>query len=408
MNILFVEEDLKIINQINREFKQSNHSFILLNNHKKLKVLLKNSKYIDLIITSLDFSDLNCFEYLKMIRDINQDVSIVILSSNDFTFSVKSVVDLKIDCYIDKNNFLGKLKSILNLVDYKIQSERLNKTFKEFSFYSETDLDGNIIEVSDSLCELTGYRKEQLLGQKHSILKYPNDEYIKYQDLWNTITSGEPWSGELQINNKMGNTVWYRTVIFPKKDNCGKIIAYGAKRQDITDKIEFERLSMIDSLTGLYNRRYFDKIFKKEINRAKRIKEDLIFMIIDIDKFKLYNDYYGHLSGDQTLKKIANILQINYSRANDFIFRLGGEEFGIITSSDNSEKALLYVEKMRKEIENTKINHIKTENKILTISIGIFVLKPEDNFTENEIYDFADIALYKAKKALGNKVIIYK
>ncbi|QKF73773.1 response regulator receiver-modulated diguanylate cyclase (PAS domain) [Aliarcobacter faecis] len=408
MNILFVEEDLKIINQINREFNQSNHSFILLNNHKKLKVLLKNSKYIDLIITSLDFTDLNCFEYLKMIRDINKDISIVVLSSNDFTFSVKSIVDLKIDCYIDKNNFLGKLKSILNLLDYKIQSERLNKTFKEFSFYSETDLNGNIIEVSDSLCELTGYRKEQLIGQKHSILKHPNDEYIKYQDLWKTIISGNSWCGELQINDKSGNSIWYRTIIFPKMDSCGKIVAYGAKRQDITDKIEFERLSMTDSLTGLHNRRYFDKIFKNEINRAKRIKEDLILMIIDIDKFKLYNDYYGHLNADEVLKKIANILQMNYNRANDFIFRLCKEEFAILTSSDNSEKALLYVEKMRKEIENTKINHIKTENKILTISIGIFVLRPEDNFTENEIYDFADIALYKAKKALGNKVIIYK
>ena len=130
--------------------------------------------------------------------------------------------------------------------------------------------------------------------------------------------------------------------------------------------------------------------------------------MLDIDNFKKYNDRYGHYEGDKALKKVASILRRNANRANDFAFRLGGEEFAIITSNLSSEKIPLYAEKIRESIFNQKILHIdNVDIGFLSISIGVFSFEVESNYTCDDIYKFADGALYEAKKLGRNKVVFY-
>ena len=255
---------------------------------------------------------------------------------------------------------------------------------------------------------MIGFKKEELLGQKHSILRHPAEDSLKYVEMWETITKGKNWTGEFRCKDKFGHDIWYNSIVFPKKDLNGKIIGYGAKRQDITDKKIAELQSITDDLTNLYNKRFFKQIFMTEKNRAKREKKNLVLLMIDIDNFKKYNDIYGHLEGDKALKKVASILKINTKRANDFAFRLGGEEFAIITSNITLEKISKNAQKIKEAIINLKITH-KDNSDIgfISISIGVFNLEAQSSYCCDEIYKFADIALYEAKNAGRNQVILY-
>ena len=280
------------------------------------------------------------------------------------------------------------------------------KQFKEFSHYSETDLAGVIIDVSDSFCELLGYKKIELIGQTHSIIKHPKEDTAKYRQLWKNLSEGKSWIGELRCVDKEGKDVWYNTNIFPRINTNNETIGYVAKRYNIADQKHAELLSITDDLTSLYNRRYFNKIFCKEKERALREKNNLIFIMIDIDYFKLYNDTYGHLQGDEALKQIASAIQKSSRRANDFSFRLGGEEFCIITSGMEKEKAIFYGESILQEIQSLKISHEKSPYGFLTVSMGIYIFHPNYFLECKEIYKLADEALYEAKNSGRNRLHI--
>ena len=117
---------------------------------------------------------------------------------------------------------------------------------------------------------------------------------------------------------------------------------------------------------------------------------------------------YGHFEGDKALKKVASIIRSNAKRANDFGFRLGGEEFAIITSNLSTDKIMKYSQKIRESIFNQKIIH-KDNSDIgfLSVSIGVFNFEIKDSYCCDEIYKFADIALYRAKNSGRNKVVVY-
>ena len=385
MNILYVESDEKLINLINENCSESVNEIILLNNPKDALSLLKQTNNIELIITEINFSTLDVISYLKEIRKLKKDILIVITSKLDIYLSSSEFLDLNISAILNKPLSFDKLKKTIdnlfkeiNIVLNKREVEELKlfiKPFKEFSFYSETDLDGNITDISDSLCDLLGFNKEELIGKKHSIIKHPSENPLKYVEIWQTILKGKIWTGELICKDKFGHDIWYKSIIFPKKDINGVIVGYGAKRQDITDRKIAELQSITDDLTNLYNKRFFKQIFSSERNRAKRNKKNLVLLMLDIDNFKKYNDIYGHFEGDKALKKVASVIRSNAKRANDFAFRLGGEEFAIITSNLFTDKIMKYAQKIRESIFNQKIIHKDNlDIGFLSVSIGVFKL----------------------------------
>jgi diguanylate cyclase (GGDEF)-like protein/PAS domain S-box-containing protein len=179
---------------------------------------------------------------------------------------------------------------------------------------------------------------------------------------------------------------------------------------DITEMYKirhmYEELSIRDALTGVYNRRYFNETFPHELNRAKRVGESFCFAILDVDNFKLYNDNYGHDMGDVALQKLANKIEAYTARSNEYFFRLGGEEFGIIFSGYTKEKFLYYLQNLCKEVEKLGIEHkYNKPSGVLTISIGVCFLEEADDNTKN-IYKKADLALYKAKESGRNRVVL--
>lgn len=164
-----------------------------------------------------------------------------------------------------------------------------------------------------------------------------------------------------------------------------------------------QELSITDTLTGVYNRRYFEQKFPEELELAKRYRSYLTVCILDIDDFKNYNDKNGHLAGDVCLKKIAEIIKTTL-RSGDTVFRYGGEEFVFLLPATNREGAIIASERVRKNVENADIEYKEKQplGKV-TVSIG-FAVYPLDAQDATSLIKIADENLYKAKTTGKNKV----
>lgn len=169
------------------------------------------------------------------------------------------------------------------------------------------------------------------------------------------------------------------------------------KKLKIANK-KLENVSYTDSLTNLHNRRYFNFVYERELRRAKRTKSYITFMMLDIDYFKQYNDTYGHIQGDYALKSVATVLKETLKRPSDFVFRLGGEEFGILFIDVDEENSAKLAQKLCDAIRDKEIKHENSKvNKYLTVSIGVICCKISDSIDENILITCADNMLYKAK-----------
>jgi diguanylate cyclase (GGDEF)-like protein len=185
-----------------------------------------------------------------------------------------------------------------------------------------------------------------------------------------------------------------------------KKIEYVAKKLKLVNK-KLQNASYIDSLTNLHNRRYFNLVYERELKRAKRAKNYITFMMIDIDYFKQYNDTYGHMEGDKALQTVAKVLKQTLKRPSDFVFRLGGEEFGVLLSETNETDSATIARKLCDAVRGCKVVHEKSQaNEYLTISVGV-VCCIADEALENELLiSKADDMLYKAKEKGRDRYVI--
>ncbi|MCL2282930.1 MAG: diguanylate cyclase [Fibromonadales bacterium] len=181
------------------------------------------------------------------------------------------------------------------------------------------------------------------------------------------------------------------------------VILLMGREQRKKRKIEVD--SLTDPLTKLYNRRYFEDNVKILFEKMKAAQKPISLMMLDIDFFKQCNDTYGHSMGDSVLKSIASVLIKYARREDDFVTRLGGEEFGVLLVGTNKEDTIKIAESIREETERTKTKIRGTNNHIsVTISIGIANVIPNEEYTFQMLYDTADKLLYEAKKSGRNRV----
>jgi diguanylate cyclase (GGDEF)-like protein len=177
------------------------------------------------------------------------------------------------------------------------------------------------------------------------------------------------------------------------------------KRKLVEKKLH--EISRKDSLTGLYNRRYFDEILKVEIGRAKRNNLPLCLVMLDIDYFKEYNDKYGHVSGDNCLIQIAEIANNLLSRQGDVVVRYGGEEFAIILPNIELGGAIKVANTLQVLVQNENIEHAGTKLASLqcvTVSLGVTHLILNTDISASQLIENADTALYEAKRLGRNRV----
>ncbi|UCD77865.1 MAG: GGDEF domain-containing response regulator, partial [Desulfobacterales bacterium] len=164
-------------------------------------------------------------------------------------------------------------------------------------------------------------------------------------------------------------------------------------------------LSTRDELTGLYNRRFFDEALEREIARARRYGSDLVLCMLDLDHFKKVNDTYGHAAGDSVLSEVSKMLK-NCIRKSDFVGRYGGEEFAILLPNTGPEQARIVSEKFRRMVAGHHFGHNGSRFQ-LTVSLGIAAYNRISDPSSDQLVEFADQALYRAKREGRNRVFFF-
>ena len=204
------------------------------------------------------------------------------------------------------------------------------------------------------------------------------------------------------------------------RDEEGKVLLLHGIILDVThektleeqltqERKKFQSLSETDPLTQLHNRRKFEDLFSYMLHTANRIKKPLGVAMLDIDYFKLVNDYLGHQAGDETLKEVAQTIKANFQRENDITARYGGEEFIIAAFCDTKEIFATLLERLQNDLRTKELPNPKSPlGKYLTVSIGGFYYDPSKKTLSNPdlLIHKADLNLYLAKNRGRNKIIV--
>jgi diguanylate cyclase (GGDEF)-like protein/PAS domain S-box-containing protein len=297
---------------------------------------------------------------------------------------------------LDKN-----LKRILGIyTKEKNEKDRKSnfhlKLIEEHVALTITDSNGVIIYVTDAFCKLSGYSEDELLGSSHRIIRHPDMPSNVFKSLWNSIKKNNAWKGVVKNKKKDGGEFIAKTEIIPYI-NDENVVEYVAIRHDITDK----EISHTDTLTGFYNRRYYEKNISKILKKHRTLS----LMMIDIDHFKQVNDKFGHTFGDFVLAEFSKIVSKNL-REHDICIRWGGEEFIIILPNTKQETAEEIAERIRKSVKEKELKDPKSDISML-IKCSIGVTEQKDNDSKTTIFDRADANLYEAKSS-GRDMVVSK
>ncbi|WP_297434093.1 diguanylate cyclase [Sulfurimonas sp.] len=323
------------------------------------------------------------------------------------------VIEVSCTAYITYNKArkldkaYGTVLNIEKIRAKQRETERSLALIDQYISYYSMDLDGNITTLSSAFSELIGYDKKELIGKNQSILMDKKIQESFYEDLWKTVSEDKVFIAEVKSRKKDTSLLWLQLKILPLYDDNNVKNGYMVIEQDITNKKIIEELSITDSLTKLYNRRYFISIFPKELSRAKRENITIAFVMLDVDNFKLYNDTYGHPAGDVALSKIATVLKEFANRGSDTAFRMGGEEFSLILQFEHKEQLQQHLQRLIESVENLRIPHANNKaSKYITISAGVVCILKDNRLSHEELYKVADELLYKAKSNGRNQYIL--
>lgn len=279
--------------------------------------------------------------------------------------------------------------------------DEFTSILNKYVITAKTKPDSTILEVSDAFERVSGYSRAELIGSNMSIIKNPQRDNKVINQLWENILNKKIWIGNIKNKKKTGEEYWLEQTIIPKLDENKQLDSFLAISIDITAKMELEMIASIDKLTNIYNRRMLDEFLKVEIEMANRHQDNLSLIIIDMDYFKQVNDTFGHLAGDKLLSQLAKLISDNL-RASDIFGRYGGEEFLIICTQTNKQKAFLLAEKLRMVVKNFRFDEVGYK----TISLGVSDLQKDDNV--KSLFKKADDALYQAKNSGRDKSVVFE
>lgn len=262
-----------------------------------------------------------------------------------------------------------------------------------------TDADNRIVDVNDSMVQMSGYSREEMLGQSPSMQRSGHQDQAFYKALWKTLQAEGKWTGELRNRRADGSLYPARLSVSGIYDRQGKLNGYFGIFQDVTDEKRAERdlhqLAYHDSLTGLYNRTEFMRSLNEAVHRGERYSEPFGLLFIDLDLFKDVNDSLGHAAGDQLLCEVAKRLR-SVVRDVDKAFRLGGDEFTLLLPQQEADTDLAAVaEKLIAELKRPF--ELGGKDVRIGCSIGV-VSYPRDGRDPDTLLGHADAAMYFAKE----------
>jgi diguanylate cyclase (GGDEF)-like protein/PAS domain S-box-containing protein len=296
-------------------------------------------------------------------------------------------------------------------------SEQMYRAITEHctDIISKHSLDGLYRYVSPSVRMLLGYEQEELLGTNLYEYFHPHDLVLMNSAVDELASQNALKLPPYRMRNKNGDYVWLEThlrVIDAENEEGREFVCVS---RDITDRQNTEnqlrktnallqKISSIDALTGVANRRSFDENYAKEWRHGLRFSTPLSVILLDIDYFKKFNDNYGHHEGDTCLKQVAEALKRAAKRPGDLIARYGGEEFVIVLPITDERGAAYVAEQLRQEVELLHMPHPSSDvSSFVTASLGHATIVPTRDLSPRELLVRADRALYQAKQEGRNR-----
>lgn len=274
--------------------------------------------------------------------------------------------------------------------------------------------------ISPAIALVTGWSQEESMVRGFADVVH-HDDLPKVLEMVGTLRDGAR-SGviEFRLGKRNGGYVWVEGSLHAVDDEEGpshpgilQIVRDISERKRAEEKLQsayraMEAMAVVDGLTGVANRRRFDEVITTEWRRGLRESKPLSLILIDVDKFKLYNDTYGHVRGDSCLKQIAESALDVVTRPGDVVARYGGEEFAIVLPNTDHEGSLKVANDVCEALRSRKLKHVESPHGIVTISAGCATMIPHFGQRASDLVELADKALYVAKgtgrnKACGNK-----
>ena len=301
---------------------------------------------------------------------------------------------------------------VLDISERKQAEEKLREAAAVFASTAEgvaiTGLDGCIRDVNQAFCDITGYRREDVIGEHPGLLQSERHDHGFYLSMYRSLRKTGKWHGEVWQRHQSGMEYPALLTISMVWDQQGRASGYVGVFTDITAiKQSEQRLDYLahhDGLTQLPNRLLFDNRLQKSIRSAMRRNETLAVLFMDIDRFKHINDSLGHSSGDQLLQQLAQRLRAAMN-SSDLVARISGDEFVVLlTSIRNADAVVSMVHRLMAPLKEPFIvdgNEVR-----VTTSIGIS-LCPDDGRSAAELLRNADAAMYQAKEEGGNTYRFY-
>lgn len=414
---------------IDKDNEENNNLFMLLNQRfDSITFCSQNSNPIeqfnlcdpDIVLINIDIPEVNSVSVIEKIREIDADIPILVITSEANRAKCVDTILLNINNYVsepvDADSLISKLTYYAKGLFCEVEKNDYAKILQ------------NVINSDKNL--LIATNGERILFSNKTFLEFfkvsNHHEFVeKYHDLYGVFEEDDEFLHEGLIkNNETFLDLVLRTEetkrvvkMFDYKDYTFKAFYLNAyiisqKNNETTllltftdiTKIALENIGMqqkayFDGLTNVYNRNKISEVLDYEIRQTKRYNETFCFVILDIDDFKLVNDKYGHLVGDEFLILLAQSIN-NRIRETDVFARWGGEEFVILLPNTNLDEAYIVAEDLRQQVLNIK--HNKLQN--ISASFGITMFKNSD--TQETLFKRADKALYKAKDQGKNKIEI--
>jgi len=464
--ICIVENNYSNLNLLSILFKDNNYEFVVANSREEARNTLKNIS-VDIILINLTSKDkLQICQFVQTLES-TRNIPIILMGANQNEINIVKQLNIenldnirmpiqpddvltKINCYLQIHSLKKQLQSQNKKLQQEISlREKVENELKEqklmlgnlienlpgMVYYSSNDCNLNMNFVSDNFYSMTGYQSEELIQKKiiYNQLICPEDRKYLWQERQKALVNNQPFQLIYRIITAKKELKWIWEQGKGVYSLNGELLAIKGLIIDITAQKQVEseltkqnlalqkaeaaliianqqlqKVARLDGLTGIANRRYFDEYLEKEWRRLTRTKSPLSLILCDVDYFKYYNDYYGHLAGDDCLQKIAKTIKQNVKRSADLVARYGGEEFAIIlpnTSDKDSEKV---VELIRTAIEKLYINHSASRvSKYVTMSMGVASIIPTKIESPQYLIAKADEALYHAKEKGRDRIIFF-